>query len=153
MTSDKWRQWRVLSGLLALIEATSLIFLDFYILGVYHALSSLPPVGSQFPQVYLGASLMALSAISLILGGCLIIRSEASISGAVFLVSGAVVPIPVYLYFAGFSEPTILSWLGSLGGFLFAPGVISGLLSILIISRKIEETKKCGRSQNLRLSP
>ena len=136
-----------------MIEATSLIFLDFYILGVYQALSSLPPVGYLLPQVYLGTSLIALSAISLVLGGCLIIMSGASIGGAVLLISGAIMPIPVYLYFAGFSEPTLLSWLGFPGGFLFAPGVIGGLLSILIISRKMEETKKCGSSQNLSLSP
>jgi hypothetical protein len=141
LASDAWRQRRVLIGLLTSIEVTSLIFLDAYILGLNQAVSSLSPGDPLFPQIYVGSSLIALSAISLILGSCLIIRSAASIGGVVILVSGAVVPIPIYLYFAEFSEPTLLSWLGYFGLVLFAPGVIGGFLGIMITRQSRIETK------------
>jgi hypothetical protein len=40
-------------------------------------------------------------------------------------------PVPVYVYFACFSVPTLLDWLGPLGPFLLAPAIASGLVCII----------------------
>ena len=60
--------------------------------------------------------------------------------------SGAIVLIPIYVFFVWFSKPTLLGWLGYFGVLLFIPGILGGLLSILIFNRKIMETKNCGCS-------
>ncbi|UCD96177.1 MAG: hypothetical protein JSV35_06695 [Candidatus Bathyarchaeota archaeon] len=122
-------------------EAISLILLDSYVLSVFNALYPLSPLDSLRFQTYLGASLIAVSSALLILGGFFAIRSKASLSGMIVLVSGTMIPMPIYLYFAEFSEPPILGWLGTFGILLFLPGLLSGVLNILILLRKRRKTK------------
>jgi hypothetical protein len=119
----------------------NLILLDFYILGVFYVLSPLSPLNSLLPQAYLGTSLIAMSVVFLILGGFFVVQSKTSVKGTIALISGVIIPIPIYLYFAEFSEPPFLRWLGSFGFLLFLPGLVSGVLSIIILYRKKIETK------------
>jgi hypothetical protein len=128
-------------GVLTMIEVMNLVLLDFYILVVFHALSSLSPLESLLPQVYMGTSLIAMSVVLLTLGSYFVVRSKTSVNVTVALVSGVIIPIPIYLYFAEFSEPPFLGWLGPFGFFLFLPGLVSCVSSILILHKKRKETK------------
>jgi len=80
--------------------------------------------------VYSAAILMIASAIVLIYGSYLIWRTNKLKGGIINLLAGTLVPVPTYVYFSFFSQPALLSWLGTVGWFILTPAIISGALSV-----------------------
>ena len=81
-------------------------------------------------SIYIGGTIIIGSAVLLVYGGVLIWTNNTLKGGIVNLLAGALAPIPTYAYFAFFSQPELLSWLGPSGFLLFAPAIISGIMSI-----------------------
>lgn len=126
------RRYELLGAFLGWLGAVNQILIASYLLAVYQALSPVSPMEKLGFEVYLGAALLILSASALALGSLLLWKREWRVGGVINLGSGTLMPVPIYIYFALFSEPAFLGWLGLLGVFLLAPAIFSGTIGILL---------------------
>lgn len=141
----KWQYCVMISAFLGFLGAVNLLFMVFYTLGIYHTLSGIPSMRSLFFQVYFSAILTTASAIMLICGSYLMLKTKGRRGGAINLLAGTLIPIPGYIYFTFFSQPRLLSWLGPIGWALLTPAIISGTTNIFLSrTRERDDTKKLG---------
>jgi hypothetical protein len=125
-------RYGVIDAFLGWLGATDLLLLIFYVFATYSAISSydLDVMNQLLLPVYSAAILMTASAIALIYGSYLIWRNNKLKGGIINVLAGTLVPVPTYVYFTFFSQPTLLSWLSPVGWFTLAPAIISGAISI-----------------------
>lgn len=120
----------LISAFLGWLGAADLLFIGLYILTVYNTFSSIPHMERLTLQVYAATFFMSASIIALAYGSYLVWKSNRLKGGVINLLAGTLAPIPTYVNFTFLSEPSLLGWLGPLGGFLLVPAVISGTISI-----------------------
>jgi hypothetical protein len=128
--SSKRKHYALLGAILGWLGALNLSLLALYLFSTYQPLSTIPPMNELALSIYLGATIIIASAILLVYGGILIWTNNTLKGGIVNLLAGALAPIPTYVYFAFFSQPDLLGWLGPSGFPLLAPAVLSGIVSI-----------------------
>ncbi|UCG36559.1 MAG: hypothetical protein JSV64_08165 [Candidatus Bathyarchaeota archaeon] len=133
---SKLNRYSIVAAFLGLLGALNLFLISFYVLAVYLLLSRIDPMGQLFFQVYLSTALAISSAVALIYGSIIILKSRMRKGGLINLLSGTLVPVPTYFYFGVISEPRLLGWLGIQGYFLLIPAIMSGAISILLARYK-----------------
>lgn len=130
--STKRKRCALVSALLGWLGSLNLLLLASYLVSTYLPLSTIPPMDKLALPVYLGAAMMIGSAIVLVCGSALMLRNNALKGGIFNLSAGVLALIPAYVYFALFSEPALLGWLGPSGFLLLAPALISGAAGIYV---------------------
>jgi hypothetical protein len=126
----KRKRCALVSALLGWLGSLNLLLLASYLVSTYLPLSAIPPMDKLALPVYFGATMMIGSAIVLVCGSALMLTNNALKGGIANLSAGALASIPAYVYFALFSEPALLGWLGPSGFLLLAPALISGVAGI-----------------------
>jgi len=106
--------------------------MGLYIFTTYFYISAYDPAIMErlLFQVYSATILIISSTTLLIYGSYLIWKTNRRKGGIINLFAATVIPIPTYIYFTFFSQPTLLSWLNPFGYFLLAPAIISGTISV-----------------------
>jgi hypothetical protein len=136
----------MLGAFLGLLGAADLFLMAFYILGIYSSASAIRPIGQLILPAFLASALTITSAILLIYGSCLISKTRPLRGGIINLLAGTLVPIPTYVYFTFFSQPSMLGWLSPTGFFLVVPGILSGVIGISL-GEAIKESSNLPKRQ------
>ena len=112
------------------LGALDQVLLALYLWSTYQPLSVIPLMSEMALPVHLGTIALFASALLLVYGSLLMQRRSTMKGGWVNLLAGTLVPIPTYVYFAFFSQLTLLNWLGPSGFLLLVPAVMSGVVGI-----------------------
>jgi hypothetical protein len=120
----------LVSAVLGWLGSLNHLLLASYLLSTYESLSTIPPIDKLALPVHFGATVMIASAIVLVYGSALMLTKSSSSGGMLNLSAVVLVSVPAYVYFAFFSEPALLGWLGISGFLLLTPALVSGVAGI-----------------------
>lgn len=127
---SKWVDRAV--ALYGVLGATTILLMASYIFTTYlESVTFDPSLERLHFQVFFATILTIASSTALVYGSSLIWKGNSLKGGIINLFAGTLVPLPTYVYFTFFCEPSFLLWLGPLGWFLFVPAIISGATGII----------------------
>jgi len=100
------------------------------ILGFYIVSTGLSPVllADFLHTSYIAGALTLLCSVMLVYGSYLMWKGQATNGGRINLIAGVTLAL-IYAYFAFFSKPQILSWLGPAGYLLLVPPLLSSIIA------------------------
>lgn len=127
--SNKYNYINSVSAILGFLGAINSVTIGFYLLSAIFN----PVLSGLLIQGYILSPTMAVITIMLIYGSFLISKNK-NIKGAkINLIAGLSLAF-VYIYYAHFSEPQLLSWLSPAGILLIIPPTLSGIIGKVTLS-------------------
>lgn len=122
--SNKYNYINSVSAILGFLGAINSVTIGFYLLSAIFN----PILSGLLIQGYILSPTMAVITTMLIYGSFLISKNENTKKGAkINLIAGLSLAF-VYIYYAHFSEPQLLSWLSPAGILLIIPPTLSGVI-------------------------
>lgn len=124
---------RWIGALLGWLGALNSFAIGLYIVTTYLEIArfSRKTARDLLYSVYVSAFLTVAFTFVLVYGSYLIWRDNARKGGLLNVITGGSL-IPIFIYFAFFSKPTLIQWLGLNGAFLCTPAILSGTIGIVI---------------------
>jgi len=128
--SNKCNYINSVSAILGFLGAINSVTIGFYLLSAIFN----PVLSGLLIQGYILSPTMAVITTMLIYGSFLISKNENTKKGAkINLIAGLSLAF-VYIYYAHFSEPQLLSWLSPAGILLIIPPTLSGIIGKMTLS-------------------
>lgn len=134
--SPKLHLYGLIAAFLGWLGATDSFMIGFYIFTTYLALPPVLRTEHLAYQAYAAIVLTAILVFALVYGSYLLWKEKAKKGGITNFVAATIL-IAIYIYFAFISRPSLLRWLGFIGGFLCTPAILSGTIGILMKKQKI----------------
>lgn len=128
--SNKYNHINSVSAILGFLGAINSVTIGFYLLSAIFN----PVLSGLLIQGYILSPTMAVITTMLIYGSFLISKNKNIKKGAkINLIAGLSLAF-VYIYYAHFSEPQLLSWLSPPGILLIIPPTLSGIIGKVTLS-------------------
>ena len=115
----------MVSAFMGFLGAINSMAIGLYLLSI---LFNPIQISNSIIQGYIVASLTIIVTAALIYGGFLILKNKKIKRGAgINFIAGLVLTV-LYIYYAYFSQPSLLGWLTPIGILLIIPPILSGII-------------------------
>jgi uncharacterized membrane protein YgdD (TMEM256/DUF423 family) len=124
-------QIEIISAFMGFLGAINSMAIGFYVTSL---LFNPIQISNSIIQGYMVASLTATLTAALIYGSLLILKNKNVGRGAGINLTAGLILTALYIYYAHFSQPSILGWLTPNGILLVIPPILSGVIGKIAVN-------------------
>lgn len=121
---NKHNYINLVGAALGLVGAINTVTIGFYLLSAIFN----PVLSDLLIQGYILLPIITLITTILVYGSYLILKNKSIETGAKMNLTAGLLLTSIYIYYAHFSEPQLLSWLSPTGILLNIPPILSGII-------------------------